>query len=444
MSFPICLSVFGNTQSVCLVLQNYADAADLFEVRLDLSDKLDLALIRRSASKPIIFASHTQPDLLNEAVAFADYIDLGNVGTSRSSPSDVQRIVSFHGRDEDPDALWQKLSGNHITKIVLETGDYAKIARLMELNQVYREKAICFAMGEIGAFTRILSVFKGARWIYASLSGQPTAPGQFTIDQLMNIYQVKRFSSEPVVFGILGNPISHSRSPAFHNQKFAEHHLLWIYLPFPCVDLDSLMSQTPRFGIRGFSVTHPFKETIVSYLSEKPVEIQKLRSCNTVVWKNNAWHGINTDVVGFEGLIVKNGVILDDKRVAIIGAGGAARAVAFVVSQSSAQLFFLNRTQSKAEELAAEFNGKAVPLSEFASVEYDVLVQTTLVGMREEECPVNPDLLRRGTTIIDVLYEPAETVLLRKARALGCRAINGEDWFLSQAEAQFQYWLRDS
>jgi shikimate dehydrogenase len=437
MVFPICLSVFGNTQSLSQIFQNYADTADLFEVRLDLSEKPDLASIRKSTTKPLIFASHNNPELLNDAEPYADYIDIGPLVTT----TPIKRIVSFHGKDEDPDALWQKFSGQHITKIVLDTNDYSRIAALLKLNS---PKAICFAMGEVGAFSRILSVFKKAPWIYASLSQQPTASGQFSIDQLIDIYQVKRFSSEPAVFGILGNPVSHSRSPAFHNQKFAEHNLQWIYLPFPCLDLESFMSHRREFGIVGLSVTHPHKERVISYLAEQTPEVKKLRSCNTLLWKNNGWHGINTDVVGFEGLLIRHGVELENKGVAIIGAGGAARAAAFVISQSSARLIFLNRTHSKALELATEFNGTAVQLSEFGSVEYDVLIQTTPIGMRNEECPINPDLVRPSSTVIDVLYEPAETLLLRKAKSIGCRVINGEDWFLSQAEAQFQYWLRNS
>lgn len=435
MGFPICLSVFGNNESLTEVFKKYAENADLFEVRLDLSEKLDLASIRKATTKPLIMASHNNPALLNDAEPFADYIDVGPNATTST-----KQIVSFHGKDEDPDALWKIFSGEHLAKIVLDTNDYSKIAALLKLNS---QKSICFAMGEVGAFSRILSVFKRAPWIYASLSQQPTAPGQFSIEQLINTYHVKRFSVMPSVFGILGNPVSHSRSPAFHNQKFAEHNLSWIYLPFRCFDFPSFMDHREKFGIVGLSVTHPYKENVIPYLSEVTAEVKKLSSCNTLLWKDNGWHGINTDVVGFEGLLIKHDVQLDKKYVAIIGAGGAARAAAFVISQSSAKVIFLNRTHSKAMELAKEFNGTAIQLSEIAAVEYDVLIQTTPVGMRNDECPINPDLLRPSTTVIDVLYEPAETLLLRKAKALGCKVINGEDWFLLQAEAQFQYWQRN-
>ncbi len=439
MEFPICLSVYGDTQSVSEVLQKQTDA-DLFEIRLDLSEKLNFESVRAATSRPLIFASHTKPELLKDAIAFADYLDVGSY-TLEAGPSAQKTIVSFHGDEEDPFLIWDKLRGNSITKIVLETSDYKKISNLLELNQKSRGDAICFAMGEIGAFSRILSVFRGAPWIYASLPGQPTAAGQFTIDELIHTYNVKRFSTDPVTFGILGNPVAHSHSPAFHNRKFAENNLPWIYLRFPCTDLMSLMSHTAQFGIKGLSVTHPFKEECISYLQSKSKEVELLRSCNTLYKKNEGWVGINTDVVGFEELLRKNSLSLQGLRVAILGAGGAARAAAYIALKDGAQLIFLNRTQSKAETLATIFNGTAIPLSEFSSLEYDVLVQSTPVGMQNDECPVNPESLRPRTTVIDVIYEPSETLLLRKARALGCRTINGEQWFLSQAEAQLRWWM---
>src|SRR5262245_30689312 len=142
MGFPICLSVFGNNETLSQIFQNYADKADLFEVRLDLSEKLDLASIRKATLKPLIFASHNNPELLNDAEPYGDYIDIGPI-----TPASQKQIVSFHGKDEDPDSLWQKFNGDHITKIVLDTDNYSKIAALLKLNS---EKSIGFAIGEVG------------------------------------------------------------------------------------------------------------------------------------------------------------------------------------------------------------------------------------------------------------------------------------------------------
>jgi 3-dehydroquinate dehydratase/shikimate dehydrogenase len=438
MVFPICLSVYGDTKSVLEALQK--QDADLFEIRLDLSQKLDFHAIRDATTKPLIFASHTKPELLEDAIGFANYLDVGSY-TLGTKQSQEKTITSFHGAEEDPIIIWEKLHKDSITKIILETADYKRISQLLELNQRDPAKAICFAMGEIGAFSRILSVFYGAPWIYASLTGQPTATGQYTIDELLNLYRVKRFSTTPSLFGILGNPVAHSLSPEFHNRKFAQNDLPWIYLRFPCTDLNSLMSHAEIFEIQGFSVTHPFKEQIIHYLNSKSNEVELLRSCNTVYRKDKEWHGTNTDVIGFEELLLKNNLNLHDLRVAIIGAGGAARAAAYIALRHGAHLIFLNRTFSKAETLAAVFNGEATSISEFSSVEYDVLIQTTPIGMQNDESPVNPDALRPRTTVIDVIYEPNETLLLKKARALGCRTINGQQWFDSQAQAQFEWWM---
>ncbi|HSE42709.1 MAG TPA: type I 3-dehydroquinate dehydratase, partial [Acidobacteriota bacterium] len=366
----------------------------------------------------------------------ADFLD---TGSDISAVISARRIVSFHGTDEDPIPLWQKFSGDWITKIALDTPDYERIFQLLKLNE--DSNAICFAMGEVGAFSRIISVFKGAEWIYTSLPSKPTASGQFTIGELLNLYRVKRFSKIPEVFGILGNPVSHSKSPLFHNEKFAERNLPWIYLPFLCKDLDSLLTHAEQFGIRGLSVTHPFKEAIIRHLKTKSKEVELLRSCNTVFRKNNEWHGINTDIDGFEALLRKNQIELQGLRVAILGAGGAARAAAYVGLQHGAELIFINRTHSKAEMLAAIFNGTAVASSGIGSVEYDVLVQATPVGMQSNDAPVNTATLRPRTVVIETIYEPKETLLLQKARELGCKTVNGEEWFYGQAEAQLDWWM---
>ena len=172
--------------------------------------------------------------------------------------------MSVHSGEADPDALWAAHRGDHITKIVLQTADYAKIARLIELDREHPGQALCFAMGEAGAFSRILAAFAGAPWIYASAGSRPTAPGQFTLRELIDVYRVRRFDAQPRLFGIAGDPLAHSRSPQFHNAAFAAANLPWMYVPFRCTDLPALLRHAPAFGIRGLSLTHPLKESALS------------------------------------------------------------------------------------------------------------------------------------------------------------------------------------
>src|SRR5262249_16105146 len=155
----------------------------------------------------------------------------------------------------------------------------------------------------VGAFSRILSLFRGAPWIYACLPGKPTGTAQFHLSELVHSYRIHRFTFTPHVFGIVGDPVAHSYSPAFHNRKFTAAHLPWMFLPFSCNDLGSLMDRALQFGVVGFSVTHPFKEEMLSFLEHPSEEVKRLRSCNTVCHKEDGWHGINTDVAGLNHLI---------------------------------------------------------------------------------------------------------------------------------------------
>ena len=430
----ICLSLFGTTDEISETVAS--SEADLFEIRLDLSQPLDLLRIRSVTNKKLIFTSHEKPELLNQAMPYADYIDIGELRNVAAGVS-PRRIVSIHADDQDPVALWNRFSGEHLTKIVLNTDEYATIARLIELNRSHPGKALCFAMGEIGAFSRIISVLDGAPWIYAAFPNKPTAPGQFTVEELTNLYRINRFAKAPSIFGIVGDPVSHSRSPKFHNQKFAEHNLPWIYLRFPCKDLDSLFEVAPRWGTAGFSITHPWKERAAELVSNS---LELDRSCNTVCFSKGRWIGKNTDGDGVTETIKKFQVAIANSRVVILGAGGAARTIAKVIRPHLRELIFLNRTRQKANQLATEFQGASGVLNDLKLYTYDILFQATPIGLRENESPIDPNLLKSGTTVIDTIYNPPETMLLRKAKEIGCRTINGETWFLAQAEAQFEWW----
>ncbi len=427
----ICLSVYGSTQEICDQIRNHD--ADLYEIRLDLSDQPNAAEIRATTSKPVLITAHGNPGLLNEYRSIADFIDV-----EQAQATTPDSIVSIHTGDQDPDQLWAKLQGDHITKIVVETENYQRIAGLLRLNRTHSPKAICFASGEIGSFSRILSALNGARWIYASLPGRATGNGQFTIQDLLEVYRIRRFKSgqELSVFGIVGDPVAHSLSPPLQNKKFSDVSLPWIYLPFRCTNLKQLFEQAPGWNTKGFSITHPYKEEALSFLDHASPETKEIRSCNTVAFMNGRLHGTNTDLVGIRALVSQ--VALSNARVIILGAGASARAIAFVVRPHVAELTFLNRTQQKAQQIASEFQGESGALEDLPNLQYDVLFQATSLGWKAGECPVNPDHLRPATTVIDAVYQ--ETELLKRAKALGCRTINGETWFRAQAEAQFCWW----
>jgi shikimate dehydrogenase len=420
-STKICLSLFGTTEEIMDAI-NSSDA-DLFEIRLDLSGELDGPKLRAATHKPLLFTAHRRPDLLEHFWPFADYVDVEQAeATGRNT------IRSIHAADEDPDRLWEKLSGEHMTKIVLETANYKIISRLIQMNRIHAPLAICFAAGEIGTFSRIISVLNGARWIYASLPGRATAPGQFALDELLHTYRMRRFeqNQDIAVFGIIGNPVSQSHSPRIQNEKFTNASLPWIYLPFLCKNLTELFEAAPSWNAKGFSITHPWKEKVMDVLDSASPDVLMLRSCNTVAYAQGKWHGINTDVEGIRAML--RDVPIAGKRVLILGAGASSRALAMVIRPVANSLVILNRTAEKADDT----------LAAFSNYDYDVLINATPVGWNEPECPVNPDVLRPGKIVIDAIYQ--ETELLKRARSIGCRTMDGRVWFETQADAQFDYW----
>lgn len=433
--YPICLSLYGTNDEISKAILAHP-IADLYEIRLDLSPALEHARLRDLTPKPIIFTAHDTPDLLKDGARFANFLDVGPDPEFHGP----EYIVSYHGEEGNPEKLWQKYQGEHLTKIALETENYEVIWKLLELNSKHHPKALCFATGDVGNFSRVLALFKGALWIYACIAGRPTGTGQMRIRELVEIYRLPRFNSMPAVFGIVGDPVAHSRSPLVQNQMFASGDLPWIYLPFLCKDLRSLLDHAAHFGITGLSITHPYKKEVIQYLDDYQEEVKALQACNTICLQNGRWKGINTDIMGIEALLQSSGTEVADKRVMILGAGGAARAIAMVVGPQARELRVLNRNVERARELASIYGGKGGSLEEFGKFPYDILFQATSIGMKTGESAVNPSFIRKGTTVIDAIYEPSETLLLQRARELGCRTVNGEAWFQAQAEAQFRWW----
>ena len=429
----LCPSLYGSTEEILRDIES-APAADLFEIRIDLSDAIDLLRIRTSCEKPLLIASHKRSELLAGAESCADYVDIGP-----ARATDPRHIVSVHTIGGNPEDLWQRYGDpDHITKIVVQTEDYSRIAELLQLHSRNPGRVLAFAMSPAGAFSRILSGFHGAPWMYCSMEGRPTAEGQFTYRELVDTYKVHRFENRPVLFGIVGSPVVHSKSPQFHNARFAEAGLPWLYVPFECTDIESLFANAPEFGVSGFSVTHPHKHSAAQLLDHASAEVRQLGACNTVCFRDGELHGINTDVAGIRDLL--RDVPLAGSRFVIVGAGSSARAVASVVRPQVGELHILNRTLENAGRLAREYDASSGTLADLGTINYDVLFQTTPVGLREGECPVNPLHLHSRATVIDAIYNPPQTELLKNAAAIGCRTRNGEAWFLAQAEAQFEWW----
>ena len=243
------------------------------------------------------------------------------------------------------------------------------------------------------------------------------------------------------LYGVVGWPLKHSLSPLMHNVAFSTMGLNAVYLAFETKDLLGCLQATRALPIKGMSVTLPHKSAVIQWLDEVDEAAARMGAVNTVVNREGRLIGHNTDAPGALKAL-REKVEPRGRSCLIIGAGGAARAIGFVLKGHGAFLTVANRNAARGERLARSLECPYVPLTEVKSVRADVLIQTTPVGMfpREKECPVPGDLLAPGMVVMDIIYNPLETRLLRLARDRGCLTISGLDMFIHQGAEQFRLW----
>lgn len=243
------------------------------------------------------------------------------------------------------------------------------------------------------------------------------------------------------LYCVIGNPVSHSMSPSVHNLAFWLSGLNAVYTAFQVVDIEAAVSGIRGLGIRGASVTIPHKQDIMGCLDHVDGIALEMGAVNTVVNRDGKLYGYNTDVTGAIASI-KEKTEIRGKRVVVLGAGGAARAVGFGVRKEGARLTICNRSHEKGERLAESLSSKFLPLSSFHGDECDILINTTSVGMSPEimHTPVKGELLHGGMVVMDIVYNPLKTRLLQEAEACGATVIDGVSMFVYQAAEQFRLW----
>jgi shikimate dehydrogenase len=243
------------------------------------------------------------------------------------------------------------------------------------------------------------------------------------------------------LYGVVGYPIGHSLSPTMHNSAFSVTGLNAIYLAFETKDIDGCLKGMRAFGIKGISVTIPYKNTVIPLLDQVDGLAKRIGAANTIVNREGRLVGYNTDALG--ALKALEGKIdLSGKTCLIIGAGGAARAIGYALKERGVGLSITNRSYDRGEELALSLESPFVPLEKIDAVQADLLIQTTSVGMypHDEESILSPDNLKQGTVVMDIVYNPIETRLLRTAKARGCVTISGFSMFVHQGAEQFRLW----
>jgi len=248
-------------------------------------------------------------------------------------------------------------------------------------------------------------------------------------------------SGTTAVYGILGNPVAQSMSPLMHGVAFRQVGIDAVYLPFEVADLKAAVSGMKALGIKGASVTHPFKTQILELIDEIDDTAQKIGAVNTLVFGEHGIKGTNTDWVGAVKCL-ETLLPIEGHQFIVLGAGGAARAVIFGVMSKGGKVTVINRSGEKGQALAEEFDCQCASLDQIEAVQGDCLVNTTPVGMHPnvEEIPVPGEALKGYKAVADAIYNPMKTRLLREAEAAGCAVASGFDMFLYQGTEQFSLW----
>lgn len=243
------------------------------------------------------------------------------------------------------------------------------------------------------------------------------------------------------LYGVIGTPILHSLSPTMLNAAFSATGLNSVYLAFETEDIEACLSGMRVLGIRGMSVTIPFKSEVLPYLDEVDPMAKKIGAVNTIVNDNGRLVGHNTDGLGaFKALDEK--IALRGRSCLIFGAGGAARAIGFLLKEKGVAISVVNRSRERGEGLALSLQCPYIPMDQVGKREADLLIQTTPVGMYPhiDQCAVPEHLLEEGRVVMDVIYNPLETKLLTMAKARGCVTISGLSMFVYQGAEQFRLW----
>ncbi|MEN8184608.1 MAG: shikimate dehydrogenase [Myxococcota bacterium] len=249
-------------------------------------------------------------------------------------------------------------------------------------------------------------------------------------------------SSNTVLCGVILHPAGHTRSPAMQNAAYAELGIDAVYLAFdvPPESLSAAFSGARALGVRQLSISIPHKEAALRLVDEIDDTAERIGAINTAVLREGRWFGTNTDWLGAVQALERE-TSLEGLRGVVLGAGGTARAVVHGLSSRGMKVQILNRTPARAERLAQEMGAEAAgPLEALSGLAYDVLVNTTSVGLESDESPVDPGALRRDSVVLDAVYQPERTRLLRDAQARGARTVPGKWMLVYQAAEQLRSW----
>lgn len=418
---------------VCASLSSVSELEEcdtrMVEIRLDLLGSVPEV---RDRDLLVTYRGPIDLDVLPEG--FDGMIDIGE---EHRPDTHLKVVASHHDFTGTPNAerIASILNGMDcdIAKGAFSVGSFRDLTSILDAARSLKRPHVILGMGALGTVTRIRASILGNEFSFGYV-GEPTAPGQLRASDM------EMLGDDCMILGLVGSPISKSRSPAMHNAALKEADVNGVYLPFDTTDLDQMEEVVRGYDIRGLNVTIPYKQDIMDHLDSVDRDASAIGAVNTVINENGRLVGRNTDVLGIHTALTKAGFEAEDRRVLIMGSGGAARSCAHYMTERGCDVTITGRNAESGSGLASEFGatfrcGKSVSV-----MMYDIIVNCTPVGMYSDgPYPINISAIQQEQTIFDMVYGK-ETALIHQARSRGCRVAYGEDMLAGQGAASFEMW----
>ncbi|GMN33388.1 hypothetical protein TIFTF001_004125 [Ficus carica] len=487
----VCTPIMGETvdKMITIIDKAKANGADLVEIRLD-SLKVfdpydDLKTLIRSSPVPTLFTyrpiweggrydgdENTRLEALRLALEFgADYVDVElqvarefNESIYGKKPEKTKIIVSCHNYQctpsvEDLGNLVARIqaTGADIVKIATTALDITDVARIFHITVHSQVPTIGLVMGERGLISRILCAKFGGYLTFGTLESTiVSAPGQPTMNDLLHLYNFTQIGPDTKVFGVIGKPVGHSKSPILYNEAFKSIGFNGVYLHLLVDDIANFLQTYSSVDFAGFSVTIPHKEAALKCCDEVDPVAKSIGAVNCIIRRESDGKllGYNTDYVGAISAIEdglrgshNGGSIasspLAGKLFIVIGAGGAGKALAYGAKAKGARVVIANRTYERARDIAETIGGDALSLADLENFHPEdgmILANTTSIGMhpKVDETPLSKHALKHYSLVFDAVYTPKITKLLREAEESGATIVIGLEMFIGQAYEQFE------
>ena len=459
------------TSASDLELATSWDGVAWLEVRADMVGDLDVTELRSRFSGPLVYTlrssqegggfngskEHRAERLAGAAAAGFDFLDLEAErdlrGNLLEEIAPERRILSWHGSATDAAGLRRRFDDMasvpaHLYKLVPSGGQADQaLAPLLFLHQLRRQDTIAFATGEASTWTRLVAPQLGAPVLYGALGERPGAVGQMSIERLQRDYGLPALPGIAALFGIVGDPVTHSLSPRLHNAAYRHLGLPALYLPFHADSfgdfwlevVESEVLAALGLPLRGLSVTAPFKRVALAVAGASSPLAERIGAANTLVLNGGVWEAEATDPEGVVGPIEAARATIEGQAAAVLGCGGAGRSAAAGLAYRGAQVSLFNRSRERGRQAGYDLGLPVFGLDELDPAQFHIVVNATALGHREEDpLPFEPMALQEGSVVVDMVYREGPTALVSACRDAGLLAIDGREVLLYQARRQFE------